>query len=141
MEAANVISILCMFCIITVTVFLLIRDNYVKKDFEAQLKHITSKINEVNMFKYNADKSQNIRITDMQDTMNYVQQNYVKKDDIANGVTTDNLVVKNMKTDYARIQEAEVEGSLNSKKMGIVAPVKATRRECVLMEKFVNHCV
>lgn len=135
--AAAVISILCFLCIIAVTVFLLIRDSYIKKDFEARVEEVANKINDVNMFKYNADKSQMIHITNMEDTMNYVQKNYVKKEDIANGVTTDKLVVKNMKTDYARIKDAEVEGSLHSNNFGIM-PGKGTRKECVIMEQFEN---
>lgn len=136
--AAAVISILCFLCIIVVTVLLLIRDSYIKKDFESKLQGVANKINDVNMFKYNADKSQMIRITDMEDTMNHIQKSYVKKDDIANGVTTNNLVVNTMKTDYARIKDAEVEGSIHSNNFGMVPPGKGKRKECVIMEKFVD---
>ena len=144
MAAAELISIVCFLCIVAVTVVLLVRDNYIKKECEARVNEITSKINEVNQFKYNADKSQYSRISDLEEAVNHFQTHYVLKKDMMKGVTTDSLVVKNMKADYAKLKEAEVEKSLRSKDFAMVNPSalpKDTREECVTVEAFFNRPV
>lgn len=136
----EIIYLVCFFCIIVVAVVLLLRDTYIQKDCENRVKEITDKINEVNRFKYNADKSQFNRLTELEDTVDYVEANYVRKDDMSKGVITDNLVAKNIKTSSATINEAEIQGSLHSKGFGMVDPNgdgEATE-QCVTLEEFYN---
>jgi hypothetical protein len=116
------------------------RDNYIKKDCEARLRDIANNINNVNMFKYNADKSQYNRIANLEESINSVQQEYVKRDDMIKGVTTDKLEAKNIKTEYVRMKDAEIEGSLHSNNFGMVDPKsKNTTQECSTLEKFFNR--
>jgi hypothetical protein len=137
----EILYLVCFFCIIAVTVVLLLRDNYIQKGCETRVKEITDKINEVNRFKYNADKSQYTRLSELENTVGIVKNNYVTKADMNKSLTTDSLVVKNISTDFAKINEVEIEDSLHSKGFGMVNPNgdhNGSRQECVTLEAFYN---
>lgn len=142
MAAAEVISVVCFLCIVAVTVVLLIRDNYVKKECEKKIGQVTAKINEVNKAKFAADQSQYARLNKLEDTINYVQKNYVTRDDMKKGVTTKSLVTNDMKAGYARISDVEVLKSLKTSDFGMVdqnAEKSARlRQECAIFEGFAN---
>ena len=139
MGAAEIISLICFLSIVAVTILLVVRDHYIKKQCEARVADIANKINEINKFKFYADRSQYDRLQDLETAVNSVQRNYVKKQDLANQVNTRMLVAQNVRADVADARSLNVEDTVMSKNFVTQdgsLPSSKTRQECVLVEDF-----
>lgn len=148
MTAAEIISIVCFLTVIIVTVVLIIRDINTKKECEKKLDLVTHKINEVNRSKFEEDKTQYDKLMKLEDTVNYVQNNYVSKNDMNAGITTKSLVADSLTAEYAKINSLEIGSVLKSKNFGMVNPNAPqpnegqqtnTRQDCANVEKFVDY--
>lgn len=132
----------CFFCVVAVTIVLVIRDNYIKKQCEVRVTDAVNRMNEVNKFKFYADRSQQSRITELEDSMNYVQRNYVKRADIEKNVVTNKIITSSLTADTANMTNAEIQETIKSKNY-ITSDGKSTlpntRQECVNVETFVDN--
>lgn len=88
---ALVISTLCFVTIIAVVAAFIYRQNTIKQRLEDRINNLTQQINEVNTYKYLADREQQQRMTAFENELLSVKRNYITKKEIADGITTNRL--------------------------------------------------
>jgi hypothetical protein len=136
-EAGDMISLVCVLAIIAVTIILLFRDNNVRKECEGRIKALAEKVNEVNNFKYFADKTQYTRLNNLENTVNKVQKTYVSKDELAQGVNTKNISAENINSNIIEGNEFIVNNNIQYTNFGMLSKdQQPTREECVMVETF-----
>ena len=96
MTVTLLISLLCLVLIIVVTVILIYRDYETKLEVQRRIDVITNEINEVNTYKYLADKKQQDRLLGLELEIDSVKKNYVSKQQLQNGFKTEYIDVKSL---------------------------------------------
>jgi hypothetical protein len=88
---AIIISALCFVTIIGVVAAFIYRQNTIRKELEDRIAGLTQQINEVNTYKYLADREQQKRMTSFENELLSVKRNYITKKEISQGITTNRL--------------------------------------------------
>lgn len=98
-DAAILVSGLCLILIIVITIVLVLRDIAVKKDLQAKLDNVVNQINEVNTYKYLADKQQQTRMTSLENAMDEIKKTYVSEEALKESITTRSIKVSDLNAD------------------------------------------
>lgn len=98
-DIALFVSGICLILIIVITIVLVLRDISVKKDMQAKLDSVVNQINEVNTYKYLADKQQQTRMASLENDMDMIKKTYVSEEALKESITTRSINVTDLKAD------------------------------------------
>lgn len=91
-----IISILCLLCIIFVTVYLILRDNWIKSQFDKDMLELTRQINKANMSKYKYDIQQSSNVNSLAMAFSNARNDFVTKQSIADGIVSKSIRTSNL---------------------------------------------
>lgn len=125
-------------CIIAVVVILVYRDNRNKINCEKKADALSKIVSDINVGKYAQDQKQYQQLTELEESMNAIQQKYVRQADWKRGVSASNIIADKITADYSVTKDIEVLNNMRSKDFGLPGskPARMPRKSCVNIETF-----
>lgn len=137
MDPNQVISIVCILCILGITITLILRDTYVQNECDKRFEEVSSKINKINTSRHEIDQRQTERLAKLEDTAYYIQSQYVPKAEMRTQIKTDNVVTDRLRVKNETANDFEVTDSIRlnyAKKQP-----KTKTQKCMLIEPYATN--
>jgi hypothetical protein len=138
---AKVIAGTSFVIIILLTVWLIIRDNYIDEQCHAQIQKLTDELNAIEENKLSEEVKLTSRLNSMSNDVLTISKLYLSRDTLSNNLETQNIIVKNVDAGTIGSHNFEVTGHASMKNEIQYASVdnqimvpRQGRKECILVD-------